>query len=100
MRAKRNTEVKELETTVNKLQDKNDKLEAQNKEYAKTLQQLQQEMRTLRTQLQGSMGSSHQQQSSSEVHQVCSRMLRALDPCTTSPGVKLVLAEQLFTRRH
>jgi septal ring factor EnvC (AmiA/AmiB activator) len=72
MRAKRNTEVKELETTVSKLQDRNKKLEAQNKEYAKTLQQLQEEMCNLRTQLQGSLCSSHQQHSSSEVHQVSS----------------------------
>jgi uncharacterized protein YukE len=81
MRAKRNTEVKELETTVSKLQDRNEKLEAQNKEYATTLHQLQQEMCTLRTQLQGSLGSSHQQQSSSEVHQVSSRAVMLVVLC-------------------
>jgi uncharacterized protein YukE len=74
MRAKRSQEVKHLETTVNKLQDKNQRLEEQNREYAKSLQQLQDEMRSLRTQLQGNMGTlsqQQQQQSSSEVHQVC-----------------------------
>lgn len=72
MRAKRNEEVKQLETTMNRLQDRNEQLEAQNKEYATCLQQLQQEMCSLRSQLQqGSVASSqHQQQSSSEVHQV------------------------------
>lgn len=72
MRAKRNEEVKSLETTLNHLQDRNEQLEAQNKEYATCLQQLQQEMRSLRSQLQqASVASSqHQQQSSSEVHQV------------------------------
>lgn len=74
MRAKRGQEVKHLETTVNKLQDKNQRLEEQNREYAKSLQQLQDEMRSLRTQLQGNMSQQQQQQqqqSSSEVHQVC-----------------------------
>lgn len=75
MRAKRGQEVKHLETTVTKLQDKNQRLEEQNREYAKSLQQLQDEMRSLRTQLQGNMSQQQQQQqqqSSSEVHQVCS----------------------------
>jgi predicted RNase H-like nuclease (RuvC/YqgF family) len=71
MRAKRSQEVKVLETTVHKLQDKNKQLELQNREYSKTLQQLQDEMRSLKTQLQGSMSVPQQQQSSSEVHQVC-----------------------------
>jgi uncharacterized phage infection (PIP) family protein YhgE len=75
MRAKRNEEVKQLETTLNQLQDRNEQLEAQNKDYANCLQQLQQEMRSLRSQLQqASVASSqHQQQSSSEVHQVSLR---------------------------
>lgn len=75
MRAKRSQEVKQLETAVNRLQDRNQALEQQNREYAKTMQQLQEEMRSLKTQMQqGSLAAalSHQQQqqSSSEVHQV------------------------------
>lgn len=72
MRAKRSEEVKELETTVVHLKDKNKQLERQNKEYAKSLQHLQEEMLSLKTQLQQNLAVSkqQQQQSSSEMHQV------------------------------
>jgi len=76
MRAKRSEEVKELETTVVQLKDKNKQLERQNKEYAKSLQHLQDEMLSLKTQLQQNLAVSkqqqqqQQQQSSSDLHQV------------------------------
>jgi predicted RNase H-like nuclease (RuvC/YqgF family) len=94
MRAKRNQEVKVLETTVHKLQDKNKQLELQNKEYAKTLQQIQDEMRNLKTQLQGSMSAPQQQQSSSEVHQVWrvpQRVVWLTRPCGCRQGLCLCM---------
>lgn len=78
MRAKRNQEAVQLETTVNQLKSKNKQLEKQNKAYAKSMQQLQAEMLTLKTQLQQHTLSAAQQQqqlvqqqdASSELHQV------------------------------
>lgn len=52
MRAKRSQEVKALEGTVSKLQDRNKQLERQNKEYAQSLQQLRQDMLSLKNQMQ------------------------------------------------
>lgn len=99
MRAKRNQEVKQLENTLNQLQDRNEKLEAQNREYAKSLQQLQQEMHSLRTQLQGNMGSSQQQQSSSEVHQVSAGSPDGAF-CHVCRDVMAVHAQQLQSQAH